>query len=413
MLTDQRTALKLRRAGFIVATAIVAVHVIIILHRRETHPSDFDISREFGRRFVAGEELYLGGLHFPYMPAAAMFFAPLAMINPTAGFLVRYAIALASLWLALSLLNRMVSRGLPTASARAFAIGAITLILASHYIVRDLDDGGPHLILLAAIVTGLCLMSERREFAGAGLIGFAIAQKATSALFIPFFGWKRNWGFALLTAIATTVWMVLPAVRMGPAGWWHHQREWFWSSASLAMGRFPAAEFYYGSRRVENQSLKAAVAAVPRFLGADSTASGDSRLIQLMSDVATVALLALFCAKTRRRYQSPDDPAFLLEGSAVMIISLLLSPITWVQHLVFALPALYLIVSEQIASRSLGKVSLIAMGAYAALALLLTRDLIGKASYDLVLALHAHTIALLILLGILLFRRPTAALNDA
>jgi hypothetical protein len=95
-----------------------------------------------------------------------------------------------------------------------------------------------------------------------------------------------------------------------------------------------------------------------------------------------------------------------------MLVSLLLSPITWVQHLVFVLPALYLIVSEQIAARPLGALAMIATVAYALLALLLSRDLIGKANYDLVLTLHAHTIALLILLGILLFRRPTAASPD-
>ena len=413
MLTDQRTALKLRSFGFIIATVIVVVHLVIILHRRETHSGDFDVSREFGRRFVAGEELYTGGLHFPYMPAAAMFVAPLAMTNPTAAFLVRYAIALAALWLALSLLNRMVSRDLPTASAHGFVIGAITLVLASHYIVRDLDDGGPHLILLGAIVTGIFLMSERRELLGAGPIGFAIAQKATSGLFIAFFCWKHSWRFALLITMATVAWMVLPAIRMGPAGWWHHQSEWFGSSASLALGRFPAAEFYYGTRRIENQSLKAAVAAVARFFSSDSGAAGDSWFVKLMPNLAIVLLLVLFCAKTRQRYQSPGDPAFLLESSAVMIVSLLLSPITWVQHLVLVLPALYLIVSEQIASRSLGTPALIAMGAYATLALLLTRDLIGKARYDVVLTLHAHTIALLILLSILLFRRPTATLDDA
>lgn len=413
MLTDQRTALKLRSSGFIIATVIVVVHLIIILHRRGTHPGDFDISREFGRRFLAGEELYIGGLHFPYMPAAAMFFAPLAMLNPTAGFLLRYCAAIAALWLALSLLNRMVSRGLPTASSHGFVIGAITLLLASHYIVRDLDDGGPHLILMATIVTGLFLASERKELLGAALIGFAIAQKATAGLFIPFFGWKRRWRFALLTTITTVAWMVLPATRMGLAGWWHHQREWFGSSASLAAGRFPAAEFYYGTRRIENQSLKAAVTAVFRFFSADSAASGDSWLVRLMPNLAVVVLLGLFCAKTRQRYRSSRDAAFLLESSAVMIVALLLSPITWVQHLVFVLPALYLIVSEQIASRSLGTLTLIAMGGYATLGLLLTRDLIGKARYDVVLSLHAHTIALLILLSILLFRRPTAPLNDA
>src|SRR5271166_1666000 len=162
MLTDERSQPRLRRYGLIVTTAIVVTQVIFIIHRRQTHLGDFDISREFGRRFIAGEELYRGGLHFPYMPAAAMFFAPLAMINPTAAFVLRYAIAIAGLWLTLHLLNRMVRRGIPAAGGQAVLIAAITLLLTSHYVIRDLDDGGPHLLLLATIVSGLYLVSERR-----------------------------------------------------------------------------------------------------------------------------------------------------------------------------------------------------------------------------------------------------------
>jgi alpha-1,2-mannosyltransferase len=412
LMTDERFKPKLRRYGLILTTAIVVAHLIIIIHRRQTHLGDFDISREFGRRFIAGEELYRGGLHFPYMPAAAMFFAPLAMINPTAGIVLRYAIAIFCLWLTLYLLNRMVRRSIPAAGGQAVLIATITLILTSHYIIRDLDDGGPHLILLALTISGLYFMSERRAGAGGGLIGFAIAQKATAALFIPFFCWKRNWRLAGWTTIATVFWMLFPGIRMGPAGWWHHQREWFVSAASLSLGRFPAAEFYYGSQRIENQALKAAVATAVRFFAAGWVASWKSVAVRLAPDLVLLALLALFCWKTQASWRSLRDPAFLLESSALMLVSLLLSPITWVQHLVFVLPALYLIVSEQIAARPLGALAMIATVAYALLALLLSRDLIGKANYDLVLTLHAHTIALLILLGILLFRRPTAASPD-
>src|SRR5713101_8160414 len=136
MLKEAHSTLKLRNGGLVIAGAIVVAHLTIILLRRETHPSDFDISREFGRRFIAGEELYRGGLHFPYMPAAAMFFAPLAMINPTLGFLLRYAVAIVCLWLTLRLLNQMVRRGIPAIDAHSVTITAITLVLASHYIIR-------------------------------------------------------------------------------------------------------------------------------------------------------------------------------------------------------------------------------------------------------------------------------------
>ena len=44
---------------------------------------------------------------------------------------------------------------------RALRHGAVTLALGAHYIIRDLDDAGPHLILLAMMVGGGVLVLAR------------------------------------------------------------------------------------------------------------------------------------------------------------------------------------------------------------------------------------------------------------
>ncbi len=50
---------------------------------------DFDIHREVGRRFLAGEYLYANDLCYAYMPIAAMYFSPLALVERSAGLLAR------------------------------------------------------------------------------------------------------------------------------------------------------------------------------------------------------------------------------------------------------------------------------------------------------------------------------------
>ena len=130
------------------------------------------------------------------------------------------------------------------------------------------------------------------------------------------------------------------------------------------------------------------------------------------SRLATGVMLGLLatCAwQARRRYQGSSDPAWLLEASAVLLLALLLSPVTWLQHLVLLVPALYLIVSEDRGIRRLGTSASAAMAAYVVLSIVLNRDLLGRETNLLLLSYHTHTLGMFLVLGVLLMRRPTAA----
>ena len=178
------------------AAAVLAVHAGTIALRRVSHAGDFDISREFGRRFLAGEPLYAGGLHYPYMPSAALAFAPLALLPPWLAFALRYAVALAGLGLALRLLWSLSG----TATARRSTWLALVVVLALHYVLRDLDDAGPHLILLALLVAAVWCVRRGGDLAAAFCVGLAAAVKAPAALLLLFFAWKRQWRLAALGA---------------------------------------------------------------------------------------------------------------------------------------------------------------------------------------------------------------------
>jgi hypothetical protein len=82
----------------------------------------------------------------------------------------------------------------------------------------------------------------------------------------------------------------------------------------------------------------------------------------------------------------------------------MLAPIAWVQHLVLAIPAIYLIAADWFAKRNFGVVAKSAMVLYVILALLLNRTILGKARYLGLLEYHVHTICMLLLLGVLMMR---------
>ena len=370
------------------AVAITAVHAVAIALRRMTHAGDFDISREFGRRFLTGEPLYAGGLHYPYLPSAAMAFAPLAALPPWLGFALRYAAALAALWLALRLLASLA--GTPAAQ-RPLGMGLVVL-LALHYVLRDLDDAGPHLILLALLVGALWCVRRGADVGAAACVGLAAAVKPPTALLLPFFAWKRQWRLAALAAAALLFWVALPQVWMGPAAWRDAQRQWLTTALASAAG-VPDATVADSETRPQNQALRPTVTRVAQRLGADPrTAWWTASAVALLA-VAVVAWWSGRCWRGR------GDPRWLPEASAVLLLSLLLSPVTWVQHLVLVIPSLALIVDAALAGR-LGRAGRAALAVYALLSLGLSRALLGRRVYVELLGLGLHTVCVLILLGL-------------
>jgi hypothetical protein len=379
------------------AALFIAADLGAAMLRRQRYAGDFDISMEFGRRFAYRQHLYQGGLHFPYLPAAAMFFSPFSMLPRPLAFLLFYLAAIICLALVMRMLAAIVCRSPPALRERTWEIAAVTLVLAAHYIIRDLDDGGPNLILLALVTGGIYWAWAGRDLRAAGFLGAATAFKATAGIFIPFLIWKRRWRLAMYTAASTLVWLALPILRMGPADWWVHQREWIESAIGFAVGLNQAAAYYYGAGNSGNQSLRTAVIHL-----LDGRLGISPRIAAI---VAALILAAVFCWVTARPYAERMSTRWLRESSGLLLLAVLLAPIAWIQHLVVAIPALYLISADWFAGEDFGPCARASMAVYAVLALVLNRSVIGKARYQVLLEYHVQTLCMLLVLGVLMRRR--------
>jgi hypothetical protein len=384
-------------AGIVIALDFVAVAL-----RRARHGGDFDVSLEFGRRFLSGEHLYRGGLHFPYLPSAAMLFSPFSLPPRPLGFALFYSLAIVCLWLSMRMLTAMVCATSPALRGCEWPVAVATLILASHYIVRDLDDGGPNLVLLALSLGGVYLAWDNREGAAGGCLGAAVSFKATAGIFIPFLLWKRRWRLAAYTALAATFWIALPILKMGPSSWLAHQREWVDSAVGFALGSNDAAAYYYGEGNIRNQALRPAIA---HLLAARHSCIAISP--HAVSTTLALMIIGIFCWLTGRPYGERLGAAWLRESSGLLIMAALLAPIAWLQHLVLAIPALYLIAADWFANHDFGFAARAAMAAYIVFALVLNREILGKARYSVLLDYHVHTLCMLLILGVLMLRRRT------
>jgi len=386
------------------------IHLTFTVRRVDTKIGDYDVNREFGRRFLAHEDLYEGGQCFNYMPISALYWAPMALVSPRVGMACRYLMAIVCLCLTFRMLSSMAFLGRQRDPGKTMAVTLVSLVLAVHYLLRDFDDGGPHVILLAVLVGGVYCICRGREKLAAFWLGLGIATKITPGLFLPFLLWKRQWRAAGYTAAATVLWILLPAVWMGPTSWWQHQQQWNQVALSVFQeSQDPGRDD--NEQRVQNQALKPAIirylvtyppghpmrldqAGYVDFLNWSPATAGRA------ADITILMMASVFCWRARKLWNESEPRVVLGETSALLLLVLLFSPVTWLQHFVFALPAIFLIVTQS--PSSLEKLTRWLLGFYVILALVINRELVGKENYLLLLSYHTHTLCLLLLFALVM-----------
>ncbi|MEU6666879.1 glycosyltransferase family 87 protein [Streptomyces sp. NPDC046727] len=249
---------------------------------------------------------------FTYPPFAALAMLPLALLGRTAAIVVSLLVNLAALAAALRILAGRDWR------RQGWYRWALCLcLLALFEPLRDTFSFGQVNLVLLALVLGDCrlLATGRGRWAGAG-IGLAAAVKLTPALFIGLLllaGRRRAAGTATAVAVAATA----LAAWADPAA-----SRFYWTEALWDTGRVGRVDY------VSNQSLQGVLA----------------RLGETGRPLWATAVLLTLCVwawRSRRAAAAGDwTAAFALTGAAACLVS----PITWVHHLVWLLPSFAVLV---------------------------------------------------------------------
>ncbi|GAA3103231.1 glycosyltransferase 87 family protein [Streptomyces echinatus] len=244
---------------------------------------------------------------FTYPPFAAVAMLPLAPLGRTTAIVVSLLVNLAALAAILRILAG------PDWRRHGWYRWALCLcVLALFEPLRDTVSFGQVNLVLLGLVLGDCLLLSigRGRWAGAG-IGLAAAVKLTPALFIGLLllaGRRRAAGTATAVAAAATA----LAAWADPAA-----SRFYWTEALWDTGRVGRLDY------VSNQSLQGILA----------------RLGETGRPLWATAVLLTLCVwawRGRRAVEAGDwMAAFALTGAAACLVS----PITWVHHLVWLLPS--------------------------------------------------------------------------
>ncbi|MER6029572.1 glycosyltransferase family 87 protein [Streptomyces sp. NPDC001851] len=249
---------------------------------------------------------------FTYPPFAALAMLPLALLGRTPAILASLLVNLAAMAVVLRFL---AGPGWRRHGWYRWSLGLCLLALFEP--LRDTFSFGQVNLVLLALVLGDCrlLATGRERRAGAG-IGLAAAVKLTPALFIGLLllaGRRRAAGIATAVAAAAT----------GLAAWADPgASRFYWTEALWDTGRVGRLDY------VSNQSLQGVLA----------------RLGEPGRPLWATAVLLALCVwawRARRAVTAGDwTAAFALTAAAACLVS----PITWVHHLVWLLPSFAVLV---------------------------------------------------------------------
>ncbi|WP_443043023.1 glycosyltransferase 87 family protein [Streptomyces sp. NBC_00370] len=264
---------------------------------------------------------------FTYPPFAAVAMLPMALVPWPAAVAVSITLSLVASALLLHWLAAPAVRR--ERWVRWFAFAVIGCLFALLEPVNDTFSFGQVNLVLCALVfaDARLLATGHGKHAGIG-IGLAAAVKLTPALYIGYLlvtGRRRQ----AATAAATAAGATLLAALIDPAA-----SRTFWSTALWDTGRVGSLSY------VSNQSLQGVLARLGPY--------GDSRALWA---ACAAVVLAVWAYRCRAAVRAGDELAgFALTGLAACLVS----PVTWVHHLVWALPALLLLTDSALRRRHRG-----------------------------------------------------------
>lgn len=365
--------------GVLALVSLVAVFTTRVSRKMP----DFEVYRTAGARALAGEPLYRaedGHFQFKYVPAFALFAAPLAKAPLAAAKGAWFA---ASAVLMLVLLGLSL-RAMPAARMPPALLVVLTFLAMAKFYAHELVLGQVNLLFGVLVVTAIVWLRSGKDAAAGLALALAVVVKPYGVIFAPWLATRRNRTAFLAMAAGLVALLLLPAAQYGWNGNLRLLADWWHTVTSTTAPNLA---------NPDNVSLSAMFA---RWLGAQSAAP----ILAAVTGVILMALTAIVIAG-RGALPSPET----LEASLLLLLIPLLSPQGWDYVFLIGTPAVMLLVNYQPSLPPGLRIATIAAIAVVALSIY---DLMGRSAYGFFMSLSVITLCVLVEIAALItlrFRR--------
>ncbi len=303
---------------------------------------DFAVYRAAGSAVVHHESLFgpwIGQhldhpLPFTYPPLAAVFAVPFALIGNRLGYALWNAASIVALVFVVRATTKPIVRRFSSPGLALAVVCAIAMALTP---VQDEIGFGQVGIVLMAMCLFDCAQPRTRWPRGL-LVGAATAIKLVPGVFIPYL-WLSGRRRAAVVATATFAVLSLGGAAVMPA-----DSKTFWTSRVFDNGRVGSSGY------VSNQSLNGMLA---RAFGSHVHLLW--HLVWFMLAAATAGFGLRRAALASRRGQE------LLGIALAALVGVLVSPVSWIHHLVWIAPVLAVLVGDATDRRRVTLAASIAM----------------------------------------------------
>jgi alpha-1,2-mannosyltransferase len=286
---------------------------------------DYDVYRAAGLAVIHRESLFgpwVGAhmahpLPFTYPPAAAALAVPFALVGKLPGYVLWNLLSV----LALVFVVRECTRPLARRFARPglVVVAGLAVALALAPVQDEIGFGQVGIVLMA-----MCLFDCEREttpWPRGSLVGVATAIKLLPGVFIPYL-WLSGRRRAAATSVVTFAIVTAFGAVVKPRDSWT-----FWTSRWFDNGRVGDNKYF------SNQSINGML---QRALGS----GGITRVLWVVASV-TVLVYALRLAASASRNGNE-----LLGVALTATAGILVSPVSWIHHLVWAVPVLAVVLGD-------------------------------------------------------------------
>ncbi len=387
---------------------------------------------EFGRRLWHGENVYgpwksdpdapVLPLHAPYPPSFGLLTGPFALIDAGLGTrAARFAWAVLQIaclaWIARSLRVLLAGRSAlapPVPLATWHLLWFLGFVLSARFVLRDMHGGGGNLVNLA-LCLGAFADAERQRPRRAGLwLGLSLVTKPTQVWLLPMLlvlGRRRAVGWtAAVGAACLLVTLALQRFDLQP---WYRWLAGSWQLA-VQVDAFAVPALDFPDFEWMNQSLRAGLA---RWLGSVPPEyaarvewgvwPGLGLAPVVVGQVTRLVSALLLGAVLWVGFRTRSAPAARLPAfAAALVLSVLLSPLSWKAHHVALVPVLLLLLCRAVVERRRSVWWL--LGAWV-VCCQLGGDLVGDAADEWGNSIYIVTAWDVLLLGIALVLAASAA----
>lgn len=318
-----RTLVVIAALGLIAAITAAAY---VIYSKFGPHHDQYDLRIYYNATsfWLSGNRLYdywqpdpvNGTLGYTYPPAAAVLMAPMHVFGLGAVVRINFLAIIAAgagcmfLWL---------SQRLTLGRLQMFTVVAVSTAIAFclQPFAQTVAFGQINLFLALLVSIDLLVLARRGSRWTGVLVGLSIAVKLTPGIFLLYFLLRKDWR-AVAVSLASCAALTLVSAVVAPAESIFYFTKLLWQSDRVGL-----------LDNTTNQSINGLVARL----------SSDGMPDTLVWLVLSLILLAVAAPRIRRAIAFGNTlTAVVLTG----LLGLLVSPVTWIHHAIWFVPATYL-----------------------------------------------------------------------